>query len=139
MACNSLSLLPASSPTSSLPSISNSDSYTPFTASRGPWLRRITPQRRRPDSFSSTFVKFRASFARQPIGEDDDEDSTSAAKFAENRSIADFMRFKRGGGGSRELQTAVVSFGKKFPWSLLWPFLQVFRLRFSASGFPSYR
>lgn len=50
----------------------------------------------------------------------------SAEQFLQNNSIADYMRFKRGdvkGGG--ELQTAVVSYRKKFPWSLLWPFLQV--------------
>lgn len=38
------------------------------------------------------------------------------------------MRFKRGvdgGEGNEELQTAVVSYRKKFPWSLLQPFLQV--------------
>ncbi|KAI4380410.1 hypothetical protein MLD38_006606 [Melastoma candidum] len=41
------------------------------------------------------------------------------------------MRFNRGGSaggdeGNRELQTAVVSYRKKFPLSLLWPFLQGF-------------
>lgn len=36
------------------------------------------------------------------------------------------MRFKRGvDGGSGVLQTALVSYRKKFPWSLLRPFLQV--------------
>lgn len=36
------------------------------------------------------------------------------------------MRFKRGiDGGSGELQTAIVSYKKRFPWSLLRPFLQV--------------
>lgn len=41
----------------------------------------------------------------------------------QTNSIADFMRFKTGTAG--ELQTAVVSYRKKFPWSLLQPFLQV--------------
>lgn len=50
----------------------------------------------------------------------------SAEQFLENNSIADFMRFKRGSQkGSARLQTAVVSYKKKFPWSLLPPFLQV--------------
>ncbi|KAL0013956.1 hypothetical protein SO802_001025 [Lithocarpus litseifolius] len=54
----------------------------------------------------------------------------SAEQFLQNNSIADFMRFKKGdggvdGGGTAELQTAVVSYRKKFPWSLLRPFLQV--------------
>lgn len=42
----------------------------------------------------------------------------------ENNTIADFMRFKNGSATS-QLQTAVVSYRKKFPWSLLQPFLQV--------------
>lgn len=62
-----------------------------------------------------------SSSARQQI-----EDG-SAEQFLESNSIADFMRFKRGsnGGGSGQLQTAVVTYRKKFPWSLLPPFLQV--------------
>lgn len=54
------------------------------------------------------------------------DDDGSADQFLQNNSIADFMRFKKGDvNGSGELQTAVVSYRKKFPWSLLWPFLQV--------------
>ncbi|KAL6974408.1 hypothetical protein U1Q18_028591 [Sarracenia purpurea var. burkii] len=52
----------------------------------------------------------------------------SAEQFLQNNSIADFMRFQKGstdGGGDAELQTAVVSYRKKFPWSLLRPLLQV--------------
>ncbi|GAB4839209.1 hypothetical protein Ancab_028737 [Ancistrocladus abbreviatus] len=54
-------------------------------------------------------------------------DDGSAEQFLQNNSIADFMRFKRGTltGGNAELQTAVVSYRKKFPWSLLRPFLRV--------------
>lgn len=49
----------------------------------------------------------------------------SAEQFSENYSIADFMRFKRGSWkGTAQLQTAVVSYKKKLPWSLLPPFLQ---------------
>lgn len=136
MVFNSLSLLPASSPPS-LPS--TSDSFNSFTTSCHPRLRRITPRRQ----LRAFPVELRASFAKQPVKEDDDdgEGTTSAAKFAKNNSIADFMRFKRGGSvggdkGNGELQTAVVSYRKKFPWSLLWPFLQVI-LSQSPSGFAS--
>lgn len=63
-------------------------------------------------------------------------DNGSAAKeFLQNNSIADFMRFIKRDSDSKseegddctssELQTAVVSYRKKFPWSLLQPFLQV--------------
>lgn len=56
-----------------------------------------------------------------PLLEDD-----STEQFLQNNSIADFMRFKRGvDGGNGELQTAVVSYKKKFPWSILHPFLRV--------------
>ncbi|XP_038973601.1 uncharacterized protein LOC103721540 [Phoenix dactylifera] len=58
-----------------------------------------------------------------------DDDSAGAEQFLENNSISAFMRFRRGDGGEGdgggELQTAVVSYRKKFPWSLLDPFLQV--------------
>lgn len=81
--------------------------------------------------------KFRVSSKQQLLGEDN---GGSAEQFLENNSIADFMRFiKRSsiskpnsddiyegrGYSSSELQTAVVSYRKKFPWSLLQPFLQV--------------
>jgi hypothetical protein len=50
----------------------------------------------------------------------------SAEQFLENNSIADFMRFKKGSDrSSAELQTAVVSYKKRFPWSILYPFFQV--------------
>ncbi|KDP33674.1 hypothetical protein JCGZ_07245 [Jatropha curcas] len=50
----------------------------------------------------------------------------SAEPFLQNSSIADFMRFKKGSDrSSGELQTAVVSYRKRFPWSLLNPFLRV--------------
>ncbi|CAI0543279.1 unnamed protein product [Linum tenue] len=50
----------------------------------------------------------------------------SPEMFLESNSIADFMRFKRGPDrGSGELQTAVVRYRKRFPWSILSPFLQV--------------
>ncbi|EEF48254.1 conserved hypothetical protein [Ricinus communis] len=53
-----------------------------------------------------------------------EDDSTD--QFSQNNSIADFMRFKRGTDTSKgELQTALVSYKKRFPWSLLNPFLRV--------------
>ncbi|KAL9224047.1 hypothetical protein vseg_000121 [Gypsophila vaccaria] len=55
--------------------------------------------------------------------EEEEEDETTAAEtFFENNSIADFMRFRK---RDSELQTAVVRFRKRFPWSLLRPFLKV--------------
>lgn len=52
-----------------------------------------------------------------------EDDGGPPQRFLENNSIADYMRFKKGDSG--ELQTAVVSYRKKFPWSLIQPFLQV--------------
>ncbi|XP_062196237.1 uncharacterized protein LOC133899275 [Phragmites australis] len=57
-----------------------------------------------------------------------------AERFAASSSITDYLRYRRpgfggGGGGAGgcggELQTAVVRFEKRFPWSLLHPFLHV--------------
>lgn len=44
--------------------------------------------------------------------------------FVGDNSIADFMRFRRNDDGDGQLQTAVVSYRKKFPWSLVDPFLR---------------
>ncbi|KAK1289554.1 GTP-binding protein [Acorus calamus] len=49
---------------------------------------------------------------------------TAADDFEEDNAISDFMRFRKGE-GSGELQTAVVTYKKRFPWSLIQPFLQV--------------
>jgi hypothetical protein len=55
-------------------------------------------------------------------------------RFATSTSITDYLRYCRsgtggagggGGGCGGELQTAVVRFQKRFPWSLLHPFLHV--------------
>nr|GMD86657.1 thermosome subunit gamma [Ipomoea batatas] len=54
--------------------------------------------------------------------------SAPAEQFLQNNSIADFMRFKHGSNSDErraELQTAVVSYRKRFPWSILQPFLRV--------------
>ncbi|CAO2201621.1 unnamed protein product [Urochloa humidicola] len=59
-----------------------------------------------------------------------------AERFATSSSITDYLRYRRpelggGGAGGRggvaggELQTAVVRFEKRFPWSILHPFLHV--------------
>ncbi|CAI8594771.1 unnamed protein product [Vicia faba] len=54
------------------------------------------------------------------------QDNGSPEQFLKNNSIADFMRFKKGiDGATGVLQTAVVSYKRKFPWSLLKPFLKV--------------
>ncbi|CAM8931269.1 unnamed protein product [Rhodiola kirilowii] len=69
-------------------------------------------------SKSARELKVSAAFTQQSV------DEGSPDVFLKNNSIADFMRFEKGG-QSGELQTAVVSYRKKFPWSLLQPFLQV--------------
>lgn len=46
-------------------------------------------------------------------------------QFQGGNSISDFLRFKKGSDGGGELQSAIVSYKKRFPWSLLNPFLQV--------------
>lgn len=73
-----------------------------------------------PNSFKSAPLKVLASSSVHSL-----EDG-SAEQFLKNNSIADFMRFKRGvDGDSGKLQSAVVSYRKKFPWSILRPFLKV--------------
>ncbi|CAN0901584.1 Polyol transporter 5 [Linum grandiflorum] len=53
-------------------------------------------------------------------------DDESPEMFIRSNSISDFMRFKKGlDRGSGELQTALVRYRKRFPWSILSPFLQV--------------
>ncbi|XP_076944678.1 uncharacterized protein LOC143615442 [Bidens hawaiensis] len=78
---------------------------------------------------SSSFHRFRRnnlkipSNSLRPQSSIEEDDGGSPERFLENNSIADYMRFKKGDSG--ELQTALVSYRKKFPWSLLQPFLQV--------------
>ncbi|GMH23807.1 hypothetical protein Nepgr_025650 [Nepenthes gracilis] len=125
MVSQSLSILSLISSGSTAAATSSSDCFssTPthtrvlrffFSPRRTPKLRKAIPcyiSRRTSNSFGGS------------LSEDG-----SAEQFLQNNSIADFMRFKRGtdgGGGDAELQTAVVSYRKKFPWSLLQPFLQV--------------
>ncbi|XP_004287418.1 PREDICTED: uncharacterized protein LOC101301808 [Fragaria vesca subsp. vesca] len=109
-----------SSTTSSFLSNSNpySDAFPTFNKSRPPLELSRRPTLNFPKSLK--LVPFRVFSSAGPI-----EDG-SAEQFLQNNSIGDFMRFKTGAdGGTGELQTAVVSYKKKFPWSLLKPFLQV--------------
>ncbi|MCD7459980.1 hypothetical protein HAX54_042475 [Datura stramonium] len=108
MVQRSLSLLSSTSP-SSIPSNFNSD-YPSLSFS----FRRIP-----------RFPKLKV-FSRQLLIDNND----SPEQFLQNNSIADFMRFKKSTSSddrvsTAELQTAVVTYRKKFPWSLLQPFLQV--------------
>ncbi|XP_059638120.1 uncharacterized protein LOC132280034 [Cornus florida] len=125
MVCSSLSIL--SSTPSLFPSNSNNDSTS--TAVGSARVRFFNVRRRDFRSLKPLSLYYhgpRASkteiYTKQSIEDD------SAEQFLQNNSIADFMRFKKGtsdGVGNAELQTAVVSYRKKFPWSLLNPFLQV--------------
>lgn len=115
----SLSLLSSTSP-SSFPSNFTSDSPSPSPPS--PFYFRRIPRFPCLNAFSSP--------SKQQLPIDNNNDSPE--QFLKNNSIADFMRFKKGSSsdddeeaGTAELQTAVVTYRKKFPWSLLQPFLQV--------------
>ncbi|KAI9080132.1 hypothetical protein K1719_037948 [Acacia pycnantha] len=117
------------SSSSSFPSISNLDSPSTPSPIRNRTVyssRRCLKFTRPPFQFSSLHAYrpfsliVRASSSKQVIEEG------SVDKFLQNASMADFLRFKQGiDGGSGELQTAIVSYRKKFPWSLLYHFLQV--------------
>ncbi|KAK2350239.1 hypothetical protein P8452_14854 [Trifolium repens] len=74
--------------------------------------------------FSNATFKFKPSSSFSASSTQ--QENGSPEQFLQNNSIADFMRFKKGIDGSTGLlQTAVVSYKKKFPWSLFKPFLQV--------------
>ncbi|KAM7509513.1 hypothetical protein LguiA_019966 [Lonicera macranthoides] len=77
-----------------------------------------------PSQFRFPKLKLCASQTSISVVVEEEEDGDTE-QFLRNNSIADFMRFKQGTAGKSELQTAVVSYRKKFPWSLLQPFLQV--------------
>ncbi|OIT36187.1 PREDICTED: uncharacterized protein LOC109242354 [Nicotiana attenuata] len=111
MVQTSLSILSSTSP-SSFPSNFTSDSPSPSFNS----FRRIP-----------RFPNLNVFLPKQQLLVDNND---SAEQFFGNNSIADFMRFKKStsaddGVSTAELQTAVVTYRKKFPWSLLQPFLQV--------------
>lgn len=78
-------------------------------------------RRKTPKIQSNNLIKFRPILNQSSSSIE--PDGGSPERFLENNSIADYMRFKKGDSG--ELQTAVVSYRKKLPWSLLQPFLQV--------------
>lgn len=120
------------SSTSSFPNSSNfSNSFdSPSFVSTSPSIRLpnlFNLSRRNPSSLSLHYHRLRnrkSAFFNQST-----TDGSAVDQFLENNSIADFMRFKNGSGNA-ELQTAVVSYRKKFPWSLLQPFLQVIFIYF---------
>ncbi|CAL0322186.1 unnamed protein product [Lupinus luteus] len=121
MVLTSFSLISSSS--SSFPSICNFIADYSLPSTSNPFRTRTTitlipfPIRTTPFSFSSP---------QNAIFTASNSENGSPEQFLSNNSIADFMRFKRSGdGGSGDLQTAVVSYKKKFPCSLLNPFLQV--------------
>nr|ACN33825.1 unknown [Zea mays] len=101
--------------TASVPSTSFAAAFLSSRARRrrrAPWLRSV------------------AAAATSGVGDGEVE------RFATSSSITDYLRYRRpelgcaggaGGGGlpGGELQTAVVRFKKRFPWSLLHPFLHV--------------
>jgi len=115
MVAHSLSIL------SPLPSTSSTASSGSLSYRRV--LRSFNFSRRNPKPLSHNLSPPRAlSLFRRPSPEDE---SNGTDQFLENNSIADFMRFKKGPSDDCELQTAVVSYRRKFPWSLLRPFLRV--------------
>lgn len=105
-----------------------SDSLSPSTSISNSTLFRNT-----------TFPSFLVGFPKPPFSNatlrlkplsssasSTQQDNGSPEQFLKNTSIADFMRFKKGiDGATGVLQTAVVSYKKKFPWTLLNPFLKV--------------
>ncbi|CAK7337396.1 unnamed protein product [Dovyalis caffra] len=126
MVSSSLSII-LSLPTYSIPSNSTSDSSSTSTSS----LRSsLTFQNNSKPVKISPFLRFSLQksskvFAFSSNNNIINQDG-SAEQFFENNSIADFMRFKKGSDrGSGELQTAVVSYKKRFHWSILYPFFQV--------------
>lgn len=121
MVASSISTIISSTP-SSLPNPSSSSSIYSFSSNSLSILGfsrfyRPNPRTHTPQSYSGPP---KAVFFNQPMSSDGSE----AEQFMDNNTVADFMRFKNGSGNS-QLQTAVVSYRKKFPWSLLQPFLQV--------------
>ncbi|KAF3783861.1 hypothetical protein EJ110_NYTH31328 [Nymphaea thermarum] len=71
-----------------------------------------------PSSRSSLTLPLSVSCSLKQRQQQDDDDG-GVGRFMGNNSIADFMRFRRKNDGDGQLQTAVVSYRKKFPWSLV--------------------
>ncbi|KAJ9183960.1 hypothetical protein P3X46_007752 [Hevea brasiliensis] len=123
----SLSILPS---TCSFPSSSTIDSsstsislpFIPFKYHYNSNLKFSKPPKLASPRFPLQSLKILAFSANNTQSFEDG----SAEQFFQNNSIADFMRFKRRSDrSSGELQTAVVSYRKRFPWSILNPFLRV--------------
>ncbi|XP_022933405.1 uncharacterized protein LOC111440833 [Cucurbita moschata] len=117
MVSTSLLLL---SPTS-FPSISKTDSPSSSISTN---FGSFSQSSKRSFRFPKRFRLFRCQILGASSPSNQLRDDGTAELFLQNNSIADFMRFKRDG-SCTELQTAVVSYRKKFPWSILQPFLQV--------------
>ena len=125
MVSSSLSII-LSLPASSIPSNSTSDLYSTSTP-----LRSILEFKNNSKPIKTSPI-FRLSLQQSSrilafsSSNKNNNQHGSAEQFLENNSIADFMRFKKGSDrSSAELQTAVVSYKKRFPWSILYPFFQV--------------
>ncbi|KAE8671395.1 polyol transporter 5-like [Hibiscus syriacus] len=115
MVSSSLSLV---SSTSSFPSTSNLD---PSSNSTSFWP--VTFKLFKPNPRFSKHLKYPS---LKPLGCSSTVEDGPPEQFFNGNSIADFMRFKRGSrSGSGELQTAIVGYRKRFPWSILSPFLRV--------------
>ncbi|KAG9455806.1 hypothetical protein H6P81_000314 [Aristolochia fimbriata] len=115
----SLSILSASS----FPSTSNAETSSIATPSvKFGFLKTSGRNSKNAHSLycASALSKSLSKIGASSVGDDD-----TAQNLGYNR-MADFIRFRRGNGDRNgELQTAVVSYRKKFPWYLLQPFLQV--------------
>ncbi|KAK8523164.1 hypothetical protein V6N13_113119 [Hibiscus sabdariffa] len=113
MVSSSLSLI---SSTSSFPSTSNLDSSPNSTSFWPVKFNLFKPNPRFSRTLKHPPLKL--------VGCSSTVEDGSPEQFLNSNSIADFMRFKRGS-QSGELQTAIVSYRKRFPWSILYPFLRV--------------
>ena len=121
MVSNSLSLLLPIS----FPSIFKPDSPSSSSSSSSSSIPTKFPFFSDSSRFPKSFRLFRCQIpASSSSASNQLRDDASPDPFFQNNSIADFMRFKRDG-PSAELQTAIVSYKKKFPWSILQPFVQV--------------
>ncbi|KAJ6957826.1 hypothetical protein NC653_039720 [Populus alba x Populus x berolinensis] len=125
MVSSSLSII-LSLPASSIPSNSTSDLYSTSNPLRSilEFKNNSKPIKTSP-IFRLSLQQSSKILAFSSSNKSNNQDG-SAEQFLENNSIADFMRFKKGSDrSSAELQTAVVSYKKRFPWSILYPFFQV--------------